>query len=199
MRNTCKLSRTFLVLAALLTLLACGMPGKAWALQGPQDPCADGTVNQALATKFAQTGQAKIYAANALGDLAGRLNNQASACIQNIIKIFSNIGALSDPLNLLWKFVAQQIIADMAKVCQVVLSDINQLKKFLTSQLNQFCIPIPNLGIGLNSIKLTAAKPCTGIPLMSLIQGPPNAALPIYNYRGFFPSGGAQLTPSTLP
>ncbi len=158
-----KIFKPMLVLAALIALLSFVMPGQAWALSVPTDTCADNVANQALATRYAQVGQAKIYAGNAISDLVGRLNNQASACIQNMFKIFSNIGALSDPLNLLWKAVAQQIIADMTKLCQTVLSDISQLKNMLMSQLNQFCIPIPNLGLGLNAIKLTASKPCTGI------------------------------------
>ena len=73
------------------------MPGMAHAQSVPTDTCADNSANTALATRFAQTGQAKIAAANAIGDLLGTLSNQASACFQKLTAMFSNIGVISDP------------------------------------------------------------------------------------------------------
>lgn len=192
------MSRTviFALLFSLFLALAGGMPTQALAeanSSSTTDECADGNINKAFQSSFAQAGQAQIEASNNILGMFGAVDLKAQYCWSNIQNMLSFAGSIGDPFKLIWSAVSSQITNLLNQVCSQAMSAVSQLKSFLMSQLNRLCIPMPNLGLsigGLGNLGLKNAPSCNGISLFSATSMPAGSYSSPLDYRTLLPRGG---------
>ena len=177
MLNCTQFSKGFFVIAALLLVFACAMPGKAWATAN--DACSDGTVDNSIYSKMADNGQKNFQARSAIYSSFGSANILSACNINSITNLFNTLTNFSafgsvfgSVVTMIMTQVLTQVVRMITQVCQTIVTDVKTLvNNAINSALGGICIPLPSLGLGINMLKVgaTLAPPC-GSNSLSLVQ-----------------------------
>lgn len=100
-----------------------------------------------------------------------RIDAALTHCLTGVMAAFSTNVAISSPSSIIWGIVNSVVINTLLgllnQVCQIVMSDINQLKQAALSILNLACVPLPHIGLSGGGLNLPHI-PCNGT---NLLQG----------------------------
>jgi hypothetical protein len=160
MRRTSKSPAVLLALLAVV-FLTVGMSHAARA-DSPQD-CYQQTQQNTQTT--AQWRQAAYMNTNTQ---APYLDVKMMYCINTIMQMFSQIGMLADPMNIVMGLFNSILNQLMTQLCSSLMNIVNQIKSYLTSLGNSLCLPLPSLP-GFGTLNLGLKNPvCNGVSLLSL-------------------------------
>jgi len=138
-------------------------------------------------TSHAGVAQYKVQAVNEALSLHQAIDTKLAHCWTQIEAIFLTLGSLSDPSHLMYAIISAIILPLIDQACALTLSVLQQMKSFVLSQLNLFCVPLPAFGLGGISLNLHG-PPCHGTPLLTLTPNAPpkNPALLNLDPQSFF-------------
>lgn len=85
--------------------------------------------------------------------------------ILNTLQAFSSLG-LAGILNAIIDNLIMQVLN---QVCNVVAGTLDQAVNLVNSQVNRFCIPMPNLNLNLRAPHLPSGPTCNGTPLITSV------------------------------
>jgi hypothetical protein len=205
MRMTHKLACMF---AMLLVVFICALPCMAKAqtyTDQCQDPTAGGSptgfayanpVDAGVTARMVANKQSQLQNQQAARALFAPVDRKIQMCFDQVQAIFQAIGFHGSPLALLTTAAMMIILNLVQQVCSAVLTDLNQIKTFVLSQVNRLCLPLPNFGLGLGGLNLKPVT-CNGISLLQPGTSP-NGKDPInFDIRSLFPKASPSSPSNT--
>ena len=139
-----KRSQFWLLALAFLSLLVIFAPQHAYA--DDADPCPKGNpIDTGAAVdnnKFQQEREIAIYNFNVT---TFPLAKAANECVENLMKAFSLMPKLVDPLNLFNMIVDGFLMAILNQVCSGLMGMITSAQQSLVN-LTKICLPLPSFG-----------------------------------------------------
>jgi len=161
-----KSGRVSVILAAFAALLIIAMPHDACAATGTlQNPdmsnCRQNWYQGSI--KRAQDkaqGLSKIWSNVTPPNVNG-------SCLTNLMSMFSLVGSITDPFNLIWQLVLAAIQSFIDQICQQVMSAVTGAINLIKGAL---CIPIPSmkLNFSLSGGSFGGSSSCNGVALLGV-------------------------------
>jgi hypothetical protein len=181
--------------ALLLLLLALVAPSAARAQTPPATySCGTdntNTIDQQIQSGFsgAQTERMNAHSAYVL-NYGNNVIGQCWTKIQNLFQLLPGIGL--GPGAAIFNLILNQIMSELAQLCNFALNTMTQASTFVTSEISSLtCLPLPHLGLTLNNLQFPHPT-CNGLPLHA---ASPVGIRPAYIYQMLLQqsSGGAVL------
>ena len=203
MSSLAKNFRFFFALLLLSVMMSAFTPRLAHAATAspPADPCTEtgeNSVNGNIQKAAAATAKKKIAAAGQIRGMFGAIDVKAQYCWGQIKQLYESIGSLQSMKNFnpfsaiataILTQIGSQILNMLNNLCSTALKTIKSFKSFLLSQINNMCIPLPDLSLGLGGIaglSFANAPPCGpgSVPLLQFEYGADKPGS-TYDYRKF--------------